>query len=118
MQQLPQIDFQSEENAMNCKICGRTLKNPTPEGMGRICAMKAHRLQDSDSRRTEIKLIYNNGRGHRNYLVNRQFVSVRQEGSERYGVCGCADYKNGIKCNHLELVAVEDANRFQARSAA
>ena len=107
---------------MKCTICRRELKNPTPSGMGKVCASKAHRVTEQAQAGTpRVELIYDNKRGHRNYLVTgtrRQFVSIDCTAGQRIGRCSCAEYFAGIKCGHLQAVAVEDSSRFNIPHAA
>lgn len=93
---------------MNCILCHRELKHPTPSGLGRICATKNLR-GTGDSPKAIIEIVYNNNRGNRNYLIrtaNRKIFVVVNHGVIRCHHC------SSDKCGHTETVRETDRVRF------
>lgn len=100
-----------------CTRCHRELKNHTESGMGKICRMKSNRLNgSSDAPKTIIEMVYDNKRGHRNYLIRtggrKVFVAVH-DGSVK---CHCADALAG--CEHVALIREAESANFPEACAA
>lgn len=96
---------------MKCKRCNREMKQHTESGLGRICQMKANRIEPTKVKAIAIPL-FQSYREVRSYVVlngEKSMVTVWDNNHGRFGECRKCE---GIRCEHLELVAQIDNERF------
>jgi len=96
---------------MNCILCYREMLHPTPSGMGKVCAAK-NRLDTGEASKPIIELVYDSGRGRRNYLIrtaNREKIFLAVIASEE--IVRCHFCETGW-CEHQDIISEYDRARF------
>lgn len=103
-----------------CKRCNRELKSHDETGMGRVCRMKADRLSASETvKKIRVEPLFVRRQPHRSYLVftsPRMRVVVEESGNSRFAKCDC-DPANLVRCEHIDIVAAIDRERFPQNAA-
>ncbi len=98
---------------MKCKRCHRELKNHAESGMGKVCQMKANRLNNSDEKRAvRVEPLFIRRQPRRAYLVftsPRMRVVVNETENGRFAHCDCGE---NCLCPHIAAVANFDRARF------